>query len=373
MDLIVDGIIYLYQKYGGISGLFTEILPRICNLEPELTTTLLTHPKGTPDNLPRHERIIIRSIPDVYRYIRPHRFWHTYYSQFCQLAARPLLGRSKRKIWLSTYYTSPIAWSGPQIVFAYDFIYEKYRTLYWHNELSYADELIRNKVAAIANADLVICISETTRQDLLELYHVPFHKTAVVHLAHKSSFTLMDQISDKQKEKCILYVGNRNKYKDFDILLRSYANWPSRFEIGLVCAGGGDWTDPEKQELSRYGLDNQVTLFPQVDDLHLCRLYNQASAFIYPSQYEGFGIPLLEAMACGCPVIASRIPSSVEVAGDVPNYFTPGNMDELIAALDRAVSEGRTSLRTAEGLAIVRQYSWENTALGFLQAFRSLV
>jgi glycosyltransferase involved in cell wall biosynthesis len=115
-------------------------------------------------------------------------------------------------------------------------------------------------------------------------------------------------------------------------------------------------------------LGNQITLFPQVDELHLCRLYNQASAFIYTSQYEGFGIPLLEAMACGCPVIASKIPSSVEVAGDIPIYFTPGNMDELIVALDQAVNEGPTSPRTAEGLALVRQYSWENTARDFLQA-----
>ena len=373
MELIVDGIIYLYQKYGGISRLYTETLPRLCDLEPELTITLLTHPHGSPDCLPQHKRIILRSIPDVYWFIRPHRFWNPYYSQVCQLAARALLGKSKGKIWLSTYYSSPILWAGPQIVFAHDFIYEKYRTLYWQNESSHADGMIRYKAAAIANADLVICNSETTRQDLLELYHVPFHKTAVVHLAHKSSFSVMDGNADKQKDKFILYVGNRNKYKDFDLLLRSYANWSGHFEIALICAGGGEWTDFEKQLIIHYGLDKRVSLFPQVDDLQLCKLYNQASFFIFPSQSKGFGIPLLEAMACGCPVIASRIPSSIEIAGDVPIYFTPGNMDELMVALDQAMSEGRATQRTIEGLELVRQYSWDNTAHGFLDAFRSLV
>lgn len=273
---------------------------------------------------------------------------------------------------MSTYYTSPIAWVGPQVCVAYDFIYEKYRLEYWQNDLSQADEIIQNKAAAITKADLVICISETTRQDLLELYHIPIHKTAVVHLAHKSTFTLMDGMADKQKDKFVLYVGNRNQYKDFDILLRSYANWSGRFEIALICAGGGEWTDIEKQSIVHYELDNRISLFPQVDDLHLCKLYNQASSFIYTSQSEGFGIPLLEAMACGCPVIASRIPSSVEVAEDVPIYFTPSNMDELVIALDQVVSEGRTAPRTVEGLALVRHYSWDNTAQVLLKAIRSL-
>lgn len=373
MDLIVDSIIYYNQRFGGISRLYTEILPRLCDLEPELTITLLTYPQGLPDGLPQHERIYLRPIPDVDRYIRPYRFWRPYYSQLRKLATRVLLGRSKRKIWLSTYYTFPIAWAGTQVFVAYDFIYEKYRQEYWQDELSRAEKVIQNKAAAIARADLVICISETTRQDLRELYHVPDHKTAVVHLAHKSSFILLDESADKQKGKFILYVGARYRYKDFDILLRSYANWPSRFEIGLVCVGGEEWTETEKQDLFRYGLDTLVTLYPQVDDLHLCRLYNQALAFIYPSRYEGFGIPLLEAMACGCPVIASRIPSSVEVAGDVPIFFTPGNMDELIAALDQTVHEGRSAPRTVAGLALARQYSWENTAQGFLHGLRSLV
>lgn len=372
MELIVDGIIYLYQKFGGISRLYTETLPRICDLEPDLTTTLLTYPQGSPDSLPLHERIILRPMPDVSRYFRPYRFWRPYYPLLRKLEARPLLGSSRGKIWMSTYYTSPIAWAGPQVFVAYDFIYEKFRQEYWPNELSQADEVIQNKARAISRANLVICISETTRQDLMELYHVPDHKAVVVHLAHKSSFTLLDESADKQKGKFFLYVGNRRRYKDFVILLQSYAIWSSRFEIGLVCAGGGEWTVSERQQLSRYGLDNLITLHPQVDDLHLCRLYNQASAFIYTSQCEGFGIPLLESMACGCPVIASRIPSSVEVSRDVPIYFSPGNVDDLLAALDQAVSEGRSTPRTAAGLALARQYSWENTAQGFLQAFHSM-
>ena len=369
MELIVDGIIYLYQKFGGISRLFTETLPRLCDLEPKLSTTLITYPGMSSNDLPQHDRIILRPNPDVYRYSRP----YGYDARLHKLVTRAFLGSSKGKIWLSTYYTSPVAWAGPQVFVAYDFIYEKYRLEYWKNELPGVDKIIQEKAFAIANADLVICISETTRQDLMELYSVPDYKAVVVHLAHKPSFTLIDGMTTKQKQKFILYVGNRSGYKDFDILMRSYANWDSRFEIGLVCAGGGQWTDMEKQELSRYSLDNMVTLYPHVDDENLCWLYNEALAFVYPSQYEGFGIPLVEAMACGCPLVASRIQSFVEIAGDVPIYFTPRNMDELIASLSQVINEGRSTPRTATGLELASHYSWENTARGFLQAFYSLV
>jgi glycosyltransferase involved in cell wall biosynthesis len=372
MNLIVDSIIFLYQKYGGISQLYLEILPRLCNLEPELTITLLTYSQVLPENLPKHKRIILRPLPDFYRYFRPHRFLLPYYSQLDQLTARIFLGRGKGDTWLSTYYTSPIAWAGPQVVFTYDFIYEKYRALYKHNELPEVDRTIRNKAAAIAKADLVICISETTRQDLLDLYHFPIEKTAVVKLANKSSFFLMEGIPVTKKKKFILYVGNRNNYKDFKTLLRSYAIWPGHIEFDLVCAGGGEWTETEQQDIVHYKVDNRVFLFPKIDDQHLCRLYNQASAFIYPSQYEGFGIPLLEAMACGCPIVASRIPSTLEVAGDIPFYFEPRDSSGLIIALDKAIDSGKMCAKVQEGLAHVSQYSWDNTSRGILNILKKV-
>jgi alpha-1,3-rhamnosyl/mannosyltransferase len=101
-------------------------------------------------------------------------------------------------------------------------------------------------------------------------------------------------------------------------------------------------------------------------------LYNQAAAFVHPSLYEGFGIPLLEAMACGCPVVASRIPTTREVAGDCPIYFDPMQPDELITALDVALAEGRNSERVRRGLEWVKQYSWDRTARETLQVYRAL-
>ena len=104
----------------------------------------------------------------------------------------------------------------------------------------------------------------------------------------------------------------------------------------------------------------------------LCRLYNQAVAFVYPSLYEGFGIPLLEAMTCGCPIVASRIPSTVEVAGDCPIYFDPAEEDDLVNALDIALSEGRNSERVQAGFEKVKSYSWDKTTAQTLQVYRAV-
>jgi alpha-1,3-rhamnosyl/mannosyltransferase len=115
-----------------------------------------------------------------------------------------------------------------------------------------------------------------------------------------------------------------------------------------------------------------VQVLTDVDDQTLCQLYNQALGLVYPSLYEGFGIPLLEAMACGCPIVASRISSTIEVAGDCPIYFDPTEEDDLLNALDIALSQGRNSERIQTGLEKVKSYSWDKTAAQTLKIYRSV-
>jgi glycosyltransferase involved in cell wall biosynthesis len=154
-------------------------------------------------------------------------------------------------------------------------------------------------------------------------------------------------------------------------LLQAYSSWPRRKEVDLVVVGG-KWSKKEVQHLAKLGITDRVHLLRDVDDQKLCLLYNQATAFVYPSIYEGFGIPLLEAMACGCPIIASRIPSTLEVAGECPIYFEPTEAEDLLAAFDIALSEGRASERVRSGLEQVKCYSWDKTARWTLEVYRAL-
>jgi len=136
--------------------------------------------------------------------------------------------------------------------------------------------------------------------------------------------------------------------------------------------GTRPWSTDEQQCLAQLQIQHKVQLLADVDDETLRYLYNQAVALVYPSLYEGFGIPLLEAMACGCPIIASRIPSTIEVAEDCPIYFESTELDDLINAFDIALSEGRNSKRVQTGLRKVKSYSWDRTAAQTLKVYRTV-
>ena len=127
----------------------------------------------------------------------------------------------------------------------------------------------------------------------------------------------------------MLYVGRRSHYKNFSTLLQAYSVWKHRNEITLA-AVGPPGSRVEEQQLAKLGIHDRVHYLTNVNDEELCLLYNEAIAFVYPSLYEGFGVPLLEAMASGCPIIASRIPATIEVAGECPVYFEATEVGSLL-------------------------------------------
>ena len=125
---------------------------------------------------------------------------------------------------------------------------------------------------------------------------------------------------------------------------------------------GDDWSEEENKNLEDLNLVKNIHLLSIVSDDHLVSLYNQALAFVFPSLYEGFGIPLLEAMACGCPIVASRIPTTLEVAGDVPIYFEPKEIESLLSALDTVYQGDNTDQNILAGIEHAKGYSWDKTA-----------
>jgi glycosyltransferase involved in cell wall biosynthesis len=234
------------------------------------------------------------------------------------------------------------------------------------------DEALRiRKRKCLLSADAIICISETTATDLEHFCHVSMERIWVIPLAFSAAFHVLPDLQHTHFEPFLLYVGDRSHYKNFTRLLEAYAVWSQFKEVALVVVGRG-WTQQEQLLLEKLGITQRVRLLTNVADKKLCQLYNQATAFVYPSLYEGFGIPLLEAMACGCPIVASRISSTIEVAENIPIYFDATETAELVAALKQAFIEGRDSQRTKAGLKHVQQYSWDKTANDTLGVYRSL-
>lgn len=384
MELLVDGIIFQKDPHGGVARLYEEILPLMCDIDPDLRITIFIDGPLRRE-LPIHAQISVRKAPPVKRTIRVQGVWRRLFYPFRRLASQAWnitrgawLGRGEGVIWHSTYYTLPQVWEGKQVVTVYDMIYEHYPDLYQDPLDDLARELHRR---CIEQADAVICISEATRQDVLHYYpQAAASKLHVIPLAASPVFRLLsesERSSDPpaagmgKEDAFLLFVGSRFAYKNFEGLLEAYSNWPGSDRVKLVVVGAL-WHTDEIQLLGKLGISGKVFLLSKVDDEALRQLYSRALAFISPSLYEGFGIPLLEAMACGCPVIASRIPSSLEVAGECALYFEPSQPETLLVALDQVLAGNGIPEMVKLGLERARRFSWESTARQTLDVYRSL-
>ncbi len=372
MEIVIDGIVYHSQAFGGISRIFTEILPRICDNDKSIKIVLFTE-GNTIQNTPKHPQIIQKKLPDFNHYFKPRRIFAPFTKQLQNLLRTCIVGNGKDKIWHSTYYSLPRNWNGKTVVTVADMIYERFPKFFNGPE---ADKFKELKKQCIKSSDAAICISETTRRDVIKYCGIDKNKCHVIPLAYSSIFTKLDKINIpdtfNQIGKFILYIGARVSYKNYDTLIKAYSKWKKKDEVALVLIGS-PLTEEEKRQLYKSNILDRVHCFSSIDDQKLNILYNLAEAFVYPSLYEGFGIPLLEAMACGCPVIASDIPSTVEIAGACPIYFSQLDIDSLLGAFEITQSEGRNSERVKNGFKQVKLYSWDKTAQETLKVYESLI
>lgn len=365
MEVVIDGYIYHVQKMRGISRIFNEVLPLIRELDESISLKVILHAKKSDLS----EQIGQIIIPKLDKYLLPRGLWNDLYPFLNNLLVNQKVKNPRDTIFHSTYYRSLAGWGGKQVFSVYDLIYEKYP-----EEFNDARDVIHLKSQAFKRADHLICISNATKQDLIHHYNIPEEKISISHLGYGGQFRPVEasRIDLRMDTPFILYVGGRAKYKGFSDLITAYSQWTLRHDLKLVVVGN-DWTEQEVERLSKLGIQHQFRLLGRIDDQQLCDLYNQARAFVYPSHHEGFGLPLLEAMACACPVIASSIPSTCEVAGNIPFYFEVAKPESLIAALDVCIEKNRRDAEQVKmGLLWVKQYSWQKTAQAMIDVYHAV-
>ena len=379
ISLVVDGIIFQKSPHGGIARVFRELLPRLCDLEPGLKIDLLID--GPVEScLPVHPRIRVRKTLPFRQKALTQGVWRTTLYPLRRLGGeawnrlRQLwIGRGRNRLWHSTFFTFAPDWQGREVVTIHDMIPERFPQL-MNDPL---DELGRQqKRRCVERARAIICNSESTRRDFEKYFAIEGQLIAVTPLAHSTIFQPLpgDQLhrSELPPRPFLLYVGNRVHYKNFALLLEMYAHWEMRQQVDLAVAGPA-WSCAEKQFLISSGLIERVHLFRDVDDGGLCQLYNAAAMLVSPSIAEGFGLPVLEALACGCPVVASLIPATFEVAGECPIYFDLDHLETFHPALDRALQEGRDSPGVQAGLDRASLFTWERTARLTLEIYRQIL
>ncbi len=234
---------------------------------------------------------------------------------------------------------------------------------------------------AVRSADRVIAASLQTRHDLVSRLHVPPKKIAVIHEGLDARF---ERVKDPARlaevrrryglrEPYILFVGNLEPRKNLVRLIQAFGLLKARaFPHQLVLAGKRGWLfRPIFESVERLGLGQEVLFTGYVPPEDLPALYALADVFAFPSLYEGFGLPVLEAMACGTPVITARTGSLPEVAGEAAWYVDPWDVEALAEGLAQLLNnwETRTEL-VARGALQVKRFSWAKTADATLRIYR---
>jgi glycosyltransferase involved in cell wall biosynthesis len=264
---------------------------------------------------------------------------------------------------------NPVGKARRRVVTVHDMIHELFA-----KETLGARKVSRAKRAAVERADHVICVSENTRRDLVRLLGIDPARTSVVHLG--CSLTAQADPVDAgggAGRPTLLYVGSRTGYKNFATLLRAYGSSPVLREFDLIAFGGHPELPDERKEIERLGIGERVR-FESGSDAELAARYRAASAFVFPSKYEGFGIPPLEAMSHGCPVVCSNAGSIPEVVGDAGVYFDANDPEELRTALERvATSEALQADLRARGYARINEFSWDKCAAATARIYRAII
>jgi glycosyltransferase involved in cell wall biosynthesis len=229
------------------------------------------------------------------------------------------------------------------------------------------------KRKAILAADAIICVSENTRKDLLERYSIPEEKIRVIYQASDIDASLSYGPEQVPSRPYYLYVGSRAHYKNFDGLLRAFEKTVSVKPELTLCVVGSPFTAGESRLIGDLRLTTHVQHFRDVSDSHLAKLYRCSLALVYPSFYEGFGIPPLEAMSCATVAIVSNVSSLPEVVGDAGLMFDPNSVDELTEIMRELPDNPaiRESL-IAKGLARARKFSWDRTVDETVEVYKAV-
>jgi glycosyltransferase involved in cell wall biosynthesis len=362
---------YNYQvfvyKYGGASRIFSEIAPLISQSD-SFTVNVYA---GLYQNEHLKENSSKLSIKGKYISFPPRT--RKLFLSLNSVFAKAALAIDRPSIIHETYYSQ--IETAPKksivVVTVLDMIHEKFPDL-----MNRRDTASINKINTLTRADWIICISESTKQDLIEILNVDPKKISVIYLGNSfdSQMSIGIQRVPIVSDPYILYVGSRGSYKNFDRLLRAYGNNKQlKTEFKLVCFGDESFSRKEKSIMLDLGIDYSSMIHYTGSDSILANLYTHATALVYPSLYEGFGIPPLEAMSFNCPVVCSNTSSIPEVVDNAGEYFDPYDTDSISTAIERVVfSPSFSAEMVSRGQARAKLFSWEKCAQATMEVYKLL-
>ncbi|NDV47424.1 glycosyltransferase family 1 protein [Paludibacter sp. 221] len=358
MKILYDHQIFSYQKYGGVSKYFCELLAHIPREEWDTTVVF-------SNNEYINEKKLIKV-----RHIFPNK-WFRGQGRLMNELNKPYSAWKIRKgefdVFHQTHfetYCLPYLKDKPMVTTFHDMNFDTY------NKNEY---LVKIQKESVARANKIIAVSHNTKKDLVEMWNINPQKIEVIH--HGVDAPLSDALIGNRivEQPYILYVGRREGFKNFSRLVTAFSILKKNNDtIKLVCTSE-PLTKEEVDFLKTNNLYDDV-IHISANEKALANLYKHAELFVYPSIYEGFGMPILEAMSYGCATAISNTSCFPEVAGEAAAYFDPHNEEDMAATILKLLEDNELKKSyICKGYERIKLFTWENTAKKHIDVYKSLI
>jgi glycosyltransferase involved in cell wall biosynthesis len=358
--VLYTGDIFRLQPRGGITRYFSELIPR------------LHRPTRVVAGLHQSAAIRERRLPaEAARYMPGFRLSPQPRAFVNEWVDAWRVGRGPGEILHPTYYRDPgLLPVQPLVLTVHDMAHERFPGIFrrrWWN----SDDPARWKKAIVRRADLIVCVSESTRRDLSEFLSVDERKTRVIHHGSTDWRAVAAEEISGLEQPFFLWVGERHTYKNFAATLFAWGTSGAGGSTSILCAGGGPLRPAEREQAAKLGVAERVRQMT-LSDPELKWAYEHAAGLLYTSRCEGFGLPLVEAMSLGCPVVASGTSSMPEVAGDAAVYVDPGDPESIRGGIEDCLATGRDEALRVRLRARAALFSWDRCAEAHEALYREL-
>ena len=351
MKVLYDYQIFSFQRYGGISRYFYEIIKGINYELPLVFNNNAYFNKGIDTEFNFKGKI------------RIYNFVNKLYSIYA-------LKTKNFDIFHPTYYNPYFVDyldNQPFVLTIHDMIHEKFPSYFSKN-----DEIAKRKEVLAKKASRIIAVSYQTKKDIVEILGIDEKKIDVIY--HGSSFLDINEdleFSEKLPNNYILFTGTRGGYKNFNKLIEAIYEFLLIDDLYLICAGGGNFTAEEMNLFQKYKIEKKVLQF-NIDDSKLKSLYKNSKFFIFPSLYEGFGIPLLEAMSSDCPILCSNTSCFPEIVGNNALYFDPYSSNDIKEKVNYALNYDLDDF-VKRGKRRLEYFSWDKARKETINSYEKVL